>query len=73
MNVTDTPLRATLIRASTPSSRRLSIAFDSQPERAVPLRHHLHTDLAEPHEATEPELVLLFEEPIPYSHWGIND
>lgn len=76
MNVTNAPLRAAPILASTPPSRRLSIAFDSQPDLAVPLTyvHGLHTDPTGPHEATEPVAVVFVEAaPTPYSHWGINE
>lgn len=76
MNVTNAPLRAAPIPTSTPPSRLLSIAFDSQPERAVPLTsvHRLHNDSNGPHGDTAPVTTLLVEAtPTPYSHWGINE
>lgn len=76
MNKTDTLFHATSITASTPPSRRLSMAIDSQPKRAFPPTpvHGLHTDLASQHEATAPEAVLSVEpEFAPFGHWGINE
>ncbi len=76
MNVTDAPLRATPIPASTPPSRRLPIAFDSQPELAVPLTsvHRVHSDSNGPHGAASTVTDLVVEAALtPYSHWGINE
>lgn len=76
MNVTNAPLQAAPIPTSTPPSRRLSIAFDSQPELAVPLTpvHRLPIASTALYEATEPVAVLHVDAtPTPYSHWGINE
>jgi hypothetical protein len=76
MNVTDAPLQANPIPASTPPSRRLPIAFESQAELAVPLTsvHRVHSDSNGPHGATAPVTDLVVEATLtPYSHWGINE
>lgn len=76
MNLTNAPLQAVPVLASTPPSRRLPMAIGSQSKRAVPPPpvQGVDTELASPYEATAPELVTSVEAaPAPYSHWGINE
>lgn len=76
MNPNDVPLRAPAISTSMPSSRRLLVAFDSQPKFAVPLTsvNRVHYDSNARHGATAPVTDLVIEATLtPYSHWGINE
>lgn len=76
MNVTHVPHTVARIPASGLTSRRLAIAFGSQPELAVPLTsvNSLHPDPTGAQKATKSKAVLSVEAaPAPYSHWGINE